>query len=159
MAVKKGVFYYLYPDINVARRMNFPTQESEENSITREEQTLPKLYSKGLILIFSILFSTIFAAALLVSNLRRLGKKAAAAWVLAFALTYIVATALVMQAFNLSPSLTLIANVIGAAILNEVFWNKYIGSDTEYEKKSWIKPTAISVGIVIVMFSLMMVST
>ncbi|WP_324720848.1 hypothetical protein [Salinimicrobium sp. HB62] len=135
--------------------MDLNSPETDTNIVTQQEQELPKLYSKRLILSFSILFSTIFAAALLISNLRRLEKQAAAAWVLLFAVGYIVATAIVMTALNLSPSLNVIANVIGAAILNEFFWNKYLGSEIEYEKKSWIKPTLISVGIALVVFSLL----
>lgn len=124
----------------------------EEN----REQKLPELYSKTLILIFAILFSTIFAAALLVVNLRNLGKIKEAGWVLLFGIAYIIATALVMQGFNLSPSMTIVANVLGAAILNEFFWNKFIGSDFPYEKKSWIKPTLISIGIALLFFLLLM---
>ena len=136
--------------------MIYSSPESEETTVAEKEQELPKLYSKGLILIFAILFSPIFAAALLVSNFRSLGKRTAAGWVLLFAVVYLLATGLVMQTYSLSPSLTIIANVVGAAILNEFFWNKYIGSETSYEKKSWLKPTAISIGIVMVLFFLMM---
>ena len=124
----------------------------EENS----EQQFPKLYSKTLILIFAILFSTIFAAVLLILNLRSLGKRKEALWVLVFATIYLFSTALVMQAFSLSPSMTVIANVIGAAILNEFFWNKFIGRDLAYQKKSWLKPALISVGIALVAFFLLM---
>lgn len=138
--------------------MNFEPRGAEENTTDAEEQNLPQLYSKTLILIFSIFFSPIFAAVLLFSNLKSLGKKSAAWWVLLFAIGYLLATAVVMSLFNLSPSLSLIANVIGAAILNEYFWNKYIGSETEFQKKSWIRPVAISVFIVLVMFSLMMMA-
>lgn len=138
--------------------MTFQSQETEENTVAGGEQDLPQLYSKRLILSFSILFSTIFAAALLIANLRKLGKQAAAAWVLIFAIGYLVLSAVVMAVFELAPTLTVIANVIGAAILNEFFWNRYIGSETEFEKKSWIRPAAISVFIVLVIFSLMMVS-
>lgn len=120
------------------------------------DQRLPELYSKTLILIFAILFSTIFAAALLIVNLRTLGKTKEAGWVLLFAFAYIIATALVMQSLNLSPSMTIIANVLGAAILNEFFWNKFIGSDLSYIKKSWIKPTLISIGIALLFFLLLM---
>lgn len=120
------------------------------------DQRLPELYSKTLILIFAILFSTIFAAALLIVNLRTLGKTKEAGWVLLFAFAYIIATALVMQALSLSPSMTIIANVLGAAILNEFFWNKFIGSDFSYIKKSWIKPTLISIGIALLFFLLLM---
>lgn len=126
----------------------------EENS----EQNLPQLYSKTLILVFAILFSTIFAAILLMMNLRELGKKKEAVWVMLFAIGYLFATAIVMQAFSLSPVMTVIANVIGAAILNEFFWNKFIGSDFSFEKKSWIKPTLISVGIAL-LFSFLLLGS
>lgn len=120
------------------------------------EQSYPELYSKTLILIFAILFSTIFAAALLIVNLRTLGKIKEAGWVLLFAIAYIIATAVVMQTLNLSPSMTIIANVLGAAILNEFFWNKFLGSDISYKKKSWVKPTLISIGIALLFFMLLM---
>lgn len=117
---------------------------------------LPQLYSKSLILVFALLFSTIFAAVILMSNLRTLGKKKEAGWVLLFAVVYLFATAIVMQALSLSPSITAIANVIGAAILNEFFWNKFIGRDLEYQKKSWKKPMLIAVGIALVLFFVLM---
>ena len=120
------------------------------------EENIPELYSKTLILIFAILFSTIFAAALFIVNLRILGKTKEAFWVLIFAIVYLIATGLVMQVFGLAPSMTIIANVIGAAILNEFFWNKFIGSEFSYKKKSWIKPTLISVGIALLFFLLVM---
>ena len=121
----------------------------------QQAESLPKLYSKRLILIFAILFSTIFAAALLVVNLRKLGKPGPAFWVGLFALAFIIATAVIMQVFSLSPSMTIIANVIGAAILNEFFWNKFIG-DIEYEKKNWLKPALISVAIALGFYLLLM---
>ena len=126
--------------------------EQDDNSA----QNLPELYSKMLILMFAILFSTIFAAALLIANLRSLGKNKPAILVGVFAFVFVVATAVVMQAYTLSPSLTIIANVIGAAILNEYFWNKYIGSDLPFKKKSWIKPTLISVAIALIFFLMLM---
>lgn len=138
--------------------MNLPSQESEENTPLQEEQNLPRLYTKRLILIFSLLFSTIFGAALLISNLRHLGKRTAAGWVLLFAIGYLLATAVIMEANKLSPSLSVVANVLGAAILNEYFWNKYIGSDTEFEAKNWFKPAAVSVLIAVIVFSLMMLA-
>ena len=135
--------------------MDLNSHKSDTNLITDRDQQLPSLYSKRLILSFSIFFSTIFAAALLISNLRKLEKQAAAAWVLLFAIGYLVATAVVMTVFELSPSLNVVANVIGAAILNEFFWNKYLGSDIEFEKKSWIKPALISMGIALAVLSLL----
>lgn len=126
--------------------------EQEDNS----ERNLPELYSKTLILMFAILFSTIFAAALLIANLRSLGKNKPALVVGLFAFIFVIATAVVMQVFSLSPTLSIVANVIGAAILNEYFWNKFIGSDFSFKKKSWVKPTLISIAIAIGFFLLLM---
>ncbi|WP_424494883.1 hypothetical protein [Salinimicrobium sp. GXAS 041] len=140
---------------------HYPKDTEEEQEKTdhifpgNPQEETPELYSKNLILIFAILFSPIFSATLLVINLRNLGKRKAAQWVMLFGIGYLFATAAVLQLLNLDTSLTFIANVIGAAILNEYFWNKYIGRDTAYRKKSWIKPILISILIVLVIFSLL----
>ncbi len=132
------------------------TQEEETqidySSPQNPQEETPELYSKNLILIFAILFSPIFSATLLVINLRNLGKKRAAQWVILFGIGYLFATAAALQLFTIDTSYTFVANVIGAAILNEYFWNKYIGRDTEFRKKSWIKPILISILIVMVIF-------
>lgn len=120
-----------------------------------EIQERPQLYSKTIILGFSIMFSTIFAAVLLMANLRTLGMNSARIKVLIFGILYVVGTGIAIQVFELAPMLTVIANVIGAAILNEFFWNKYIGSDVEYDKRSWLKPLLISMGIVLLVFFLL----
>lgn len=132
-------------------------QETENRHIEQQEGT-PELYSKTLILVFAILFSTIFAAVLLILNLKKLGKRNAGLQVLIFAILYLIATGLVMQAFDLQPGLTVIANVIGAAILNEYFWNKHIGTDLEFKKKGWMKPLMISLLIALSAFFLLMMS-
>ena len=123
-----------------------------------EIQETPQLYSKTLILAFSIMFSTIFAAILLMANLRSLGKNNARIQVLIFAIVYVIATGVGIQVFEIAPSYTVIANVIGAAILNEYFWNKHIGRDTEYEKRGWMKPTLISILIVMLVFFLLILA-
>ncbi len=133
-------------------------QHSESGNTTtlKQEEQLPHLYSKKLILVFSILFSTIFAAALMMSNLRAVGKEKARIQVLLFAFLYLLLTATVLQVFELPPNLTFIANVIGAAILNEYFWNNHMGRDLEYHKKGWLKPAGISLGIALIFFFLLL---
>ncbi|MEG9328401.1 hypothetical protein SAMN04488034_103156 [Salinimicrobium catena] len=137
-----------------------PMHDSQPNSPQetelQNEANRPSLYSKTLIIIFSLLFSPIFAAVLLMSNLKAVDRPKARIYVLIFAIAYLFATAAVLQIFNLPPNLTFIANVIGAAILNEYFWNKYIGRDVTYEKKSWIKPALISVAIALFFLLLLM---
>ena len=132
--------------------------ESRNNETFDQPSGTPELYSKNLILVFAIVFSTLFAAVLLILNLRSLGKRNAGLQVLIFTILYLIATGIVIQSFNLQPGLTVIANVIGAAILNEYFWNKHIGSDLEYKKKGWMKPLMISLLIALSAFFLLMVS-
>lgn len=136
--------------------MNEPKEASHSKSISDKEPNAPHLYSKSLILIFSLLFSPIFAAVLLMSNLKTVGKNKERSIVLLFAISYLIATAAILQIFGLPTNLTFIANVIGAAILNEFFWNKYIGRETEYVKKSWIKPALISVAVALFFLLLIM---
>ena len=126
--------------------------ETEEQITSESQNELPELYSKTLILVFAILFSVIFAAALLVINLRNLDKKRAAVYVMLFSLGYLILTAVLLQLLSISPSYSFIFNVVGAAILNEFFWNKYIGREREYRKKSWIKPVLISLLIAMTFF-------
>lgn len=121
-----------------------------------QEEKLPELYSKTLILVFAVLFSTIFAAVLLIMNLRRLGKKKEGMWVLLFSIAYMIATATLLAALNIDAGYSLIANVIGAAILNEYFWNKYIDSDLEFKKKAWMQPILIALAIVLTLAYLLM---
>ena len=117
-------------------------EENIDSQRTGEE--LPQLYSKRLILIFALIFSTIFAAVLLMSNLKSLGKRRESYLVLFFTVFYMMASVILIQVLGLPPDLTFVANVIGAAILNEFFWNKYIGRDREFQKKSWVKPAIVS---------------
>ncbi|MFD0976019.1 hypothetical protein [Salinimicrobium gaetbulicola] len=132
--------------------------ESQNTETFNSQPEIPELYSKNLILVFAIVFSTLFAAVLLILNLRSLSKRNAGLQVLIFTILYLIATGIVIQSFNLQPGLTVIANVIGAAILNEYFWNKHIGSDLEYKKKGWMKPLMIALLIALSVFFLLMMS-
>ena len=128
----------------------------QHEDLAGQQEDLPELFSKTLILIFAILFSVLFAAVLLVLNLRRLGKKTQALWVLLFTFGYLVLTALILQMTGLNASWTFVANVLGAAILNEFFWNKFIGRDLEYQRRGWIKPILIAILIAMLFFFLVL---
>lgn len=127
--------------------------ESEE---FQQEENPPKLYSKTLILVFALFFSTIFGAVLLIINLRSLGKRRESLWVLIFGIVYQMLAGVMLQTLSLQPTMVIIVNVIGAALLNEYFWNKYIGRDREFEKKNWLKPGAVSILIALFFYFLLM---
>lgn len=130
-------------------------EDSKKHLSTKDNNPLPYLYSKRIILVFALLFSTVFSAVLLMSNLKQVGKNRARLEVLIFAIVFLILTALLLQVLNLPPNYSFIANVIGAAVLNEYFWNKHIGRDTPYKKKSWLKPTVISLAIALFFFFLL----
>lgn len=118
--------------------------ESNPTTFENKETVLPELYSKRVIATFSILFSTIFASVILMSNLRETGNRKGVLQVLVFGFSYTLITLLLPQFIQMTTSLTIVANVLGAGILNEYFWNKFLGKEIEFQKKSWKKPAIIS---------------
>ena len=120
-------------------------EEFEENEIT---EILPELYSKRVITTFSVLFSTIFGAVILMSNLKRKGEKKGRIQVLVFSIIYSIGMIFTINSIS-TTQLTIPLNFLGAIILNEYFWNRYLGKHIEFEKKSWVKPAIISVTVTI----------
>ena len=53
-----------------------------------EEQTLPKLYSKELLMTFTLFFSILLGAVLYLYNLQKLGKWRSGIWVVSGAVRY-----------------------------------------------------------------------
>lgn len=114
--------------------------EFEDNEITA---LIPALYSKRVIFIFCLLFSTLFGAVILMSNLKNLRENKGRWQVLLFALIYTMGHAYTVLNFSMT-YIGLILNLAGALILTEYFWNRYIGMDREFIRKSWTKPAIVS---------------
>ena len=117
------------------------SQVTEDRS---NNQSLPRLYSKRVIYVFSVLFSTIFGTVILMSNLKQIGEKKGRMEVLIFGIIFMLGTAVTLTTVKLQTNLGIPLNILGGLILNEFFWNRYIGRDTPFEKKSWHKPAMIS---------------
>ena len=114
--------------------------EFEDNNIT---ELIPALYSKRVIFMFCLLFSTIFGAVILMSNLNSIKENKGKWQVLLFALLYTAGHAYTV--FNLSTTyIGLMLNLGGALFLTEYFWNRYIGMEREFIRKSWTKPAIVS---------------
>ena len=114
--------------------------EFEDNNIT---ELIPALYSKRVIFMFCLLFSTIFGAVILMSNLNSIKENKGKWQVLLFALLYTTGHAYTV--FNFSTTyIGLMLNLGGALILTEYFWNRYIGMEREFIRKSWTKPALVS---------------
>ena len=123
-----------------------PTTNSWTKNVVTDENA-PAYYSHRAIWAFSTLFTVIFGAVLLSSNLKDKGN---ARWaVLGFGVGY---TALAIFLLSFLPSttgFTIAVNGIGAWIMTQFFWNKYLGEDTKYRTKPIWKPLVISVIITI----------
>ncbi|MDW5290027.1 hypothetical protein [Formosa sp. PL04] len=123
--------------------------ESLPPNAKSKAEALPELYSKLLILIISILFSTLFGSILLMANLKKIGQSKGRTQVLIFSLLYLFLPVILITVFNLDNNLSIFANVIGGFILTEYFWNKFIGKTFEYKRRDWAKPILISLAITI----------
>ena len=110
----------------------------------------PKIYSKKAIFGFSIMFSAIFGAVLLMQNLKDIGKKKEANIILLLSIIY---TAITIYIVNIPDkpitSLTYLCNMIGGAILTEYFFKKSFPNEETFEKKKIWKPLIISILITI----------
>ena len=127
-------------------------EQTEVKTTENKQNELPQLYSKRIILIFSGLFSVIFGAALLLSNLKKIEEKKGIYQVLLFVFIYVCGLVYTLSTIKAGTNFSLPLNLLGGLILNEYFWNRYIGKETEFEKKSWVKPTLISLAISIPAF-------
>jgi len=109
---------------------------------------LPILYSKRAIQGFTIFFSTLFGAVLLMSNLKKMNKLKARVEVLVFGISYTFLTIILLDYLPKTFFLTILFNLVGYAVLVEYFWNKNLGKDLQHQKKQISKPLIISFAII-----------
>lgn len=115
---------------------------NKENPFQEFEQ--PTLYSKRAIQGFTIFFSTIFGAILLMHNLKVMNKPRERTQVLFFGILYMILSFVLLEILPKIFFISIIFNLIGYFILVEYFWNKHLGKDLHYETKSINKPLIIS---------------
>ena len=117
----------------------------EAATLPPDEQ--PVLYTPGVIVLFSVLFTTIITGAVLLAmNLYRL-KNTKAIWGLAaFVLAYLVAEALILNQFMKSyPLSSLFVSLLNLpAILAYIlwFWPRYVGTHA-FQPRGWLVPLLI----------------
>jgi hypothetical protein len=105
-------------------------------NITTDSEAL-EFYSQKSIYIFSILFSVLFGSVMLAYNLRKVKKPFI--WAILFGLTYSSLSVYFIEKYNGSLPMTFIANSLGAVVLYQLCWNRWIGKQTKYRAKSiWI---------------------
>ena len=109
----------------------------------------PMIYSKRVIYVFSIFFSSIFGGILLMQNLKDIGKKKEANVVLLVSILLTVSTIIIANIIK-GRSIALICNIGGAAVLSEYFYKKYFPDEIDYEKKKIWKPLIIGIVVSVI---------
>lgn len=122
----------------------FPSRNWNKDIVT--DPDAPLLYSKSAIRGFSILFSAIFGAVLLSTNINDKRNR----WmVIGLGIAYTVATIFLLDAIPRNTSVVLLINLAGGLGLSTTFWDKFVGKGIKYRAKPiWI-PLLISVIITI----------
>jgi hypothetical protein len=116
-----------------------------------------KIYTKRAIWGFSIFFSAIFGAVLLMQNLKDIGRKKEANIILLLSIIYtIISIYIVNIPKEPITSVTYLCNIAGGAVLSEYYFGKYFPSPDDYGKKKIWKPLIISI-LILIPFMLAMV--
>lgn len=123
-----------------------------------KEFETPFLYSKNTILGFTIFFSTIFGAVLLMHNLKKMNKPKARNQVLVFGILYTIGATILLNYLPKSIFTTLLLNLVGYMVLSEYFWNNNLGKDLKHQIKQIWMPLGISILIVIALIFLVFLS-
>jgi len=126
----------------------------DNNENPSKELILPVLYSKRAIQGFTIFFTTIFGAVLLMYNLKEMNKLKERNQVLIFGIVFTIISAILLNYLPKMIFTTLLFNLIGYAILIEFFWKNNIEKELEYAKKEVWKPLTISIIIVLLLLFL-----
>ena len=143
--IEKTEILYQDPEKVVQLTKVTSTKETQEkNESPFEELVLPVLYSQKAIQGFTIFFTTIFGAVLLMRNLKEMNKPKAAIQVLVFGIVYTLFSIILLNYLPKMFFITLIFNLIGYAVLSEFFWNRNLGKELAYNKKKIWKPLFIS---------------
>lgn len=121
--------------------------ESIRSREPKLEENTPTLYSDRVIYVFSILFSVIFGGILFARNLKEVDKKNGIYPVIIFSVLYTALSIYILNLINAGTPGTFVFGAIGALVINNVFWSKYIGKDIKYHKKSYKKPLIIALAI------------
>ena len=125
--------------------------DKDYHEASSEATVFPILYSKRAIQGFTIFFSTLFGAVLLMSNLKKMNKPKARVEVLVFGISYTFLTIILLDYLPKTFFLTILFNLVGYAILVEYYWNKNLGKELQHQKKQISKPLIISFAILVLL--------
>ena len=137
-------------ELTIAKKdiREFPESDLSNNDFKQkhlivQDETAPLLYSKRAIWGFTFFFGALVGSILLTINLDRNRYKGTLpvllfGFIASFGLGFLVTNYIEPQG-----RLIFIFNGFAALILNELFWNKYIGKETQFRRRSIKVPLAI----------------
>ena len=130
------------------------TDQTQIDHLLDFEEDVP-IYSRTAVRIFAIFFSAIFGGVLLMQNLKDMGKpkKARVCLLSSIGITILVVVVSTLLG-KTTNSFTFIINVIGASILSEFIFMKYIPNEGDHPKKPIWKPLIIGLLIFIPLLAL-----
>jgi len=135
------------------------TKNWDKNSV--EDHFAIELFSQLAIWCFSIIFGVIFGSFILAMNFKKLNKSKLSIIVVVFGILYTIFQVLAidyLQGINFFiRNLTYAFSAFGALILH-YFWEKYIGKEIAYRKKSILLPSIVCILIYIPIVYLMYLS-
>jgi hypothetical protein len=115
----------------------FGVFNSSWNNNQVEDPDAPSMFSKRAIFAFSVLCSVLFGSILLAINISKTQNRDKAFWVVLYGVGFIFLQAILSGGYN--PIFTLLTSIAGAYIMDNFFWNKYLGNATLYRARPiWI---------------------
>jgi hypothetical protein len=114
-----------------------------------EDPDAPVFFSKRAIFAFSVLFSVFFGSILLAVNVSKTRNRGSAILVVLYGLGFTMLQGILLRSYTLDPILSLISSIIGAYIMDNLFWSKYIGNSALYKSRPIWVPLIIGIAIVV----------
>ena len=116
----------------------FPSGNQWKKNVVTDENA-PAYYSEKAIYLFAVIFSVVFGSIILALNFSKTETKKGVWEVVIFGAFFTSLQIWILSMIPRNNGLTLVFNMVGALILNQFFWKKYIGNDTKYRTKPiWI---------------------
>lgn len=115
---------------------------------------LPYFFSEYSLYLFSIISGPFFASILLAMNCWKVGKKSGAVATILFGVLFMIFSTFAIYYWNLNLLISLLFYGLGALILHQVFWVRYLGRNTPYRPRPLWGPLMIAILIYLVFFVL-----
>ena len=125
----------------------------QESTIFDDLKPVPEYYSQRAIYGFSFFCGALFGSILMAVNQNRTPDKKGVQEVIAFGILYTVFQIVAAQYTppRAGSSFNMLLGIVAGTILNRFFWNKYIGQDVVYTKRSIVAPIIIAMVLIVLL--------